>query len=92
MDTLYNRKRIFRERFNNDPYIISLHFDNDIIDDIFIKFDIFSDNFTLLYPKQSFLPYRYIFFRMLNNYKYPYSTNDSKLSHMDKIYQSLWAF
>ena len=79
MESIYSRKTLFTDLYNSDEYIKVLNIPNKIRDEIFDKLYY---NFSILYPKKSFLPYHYIFFDILNDFGYNYPIlvkNENKL-------------
>jgi len=88
----FSRKRIFRDRLNSDSIITQMSLPEDVKEPIFTKFDDFSDRFTDKYGGQkSFLPYQYIFFRLLleEGYQYPYTCPEPKLKAIEELYWSV---
>lgn len=88
----YARKRIFRDKINSDSIITKMNLPEDVKERIFSKFDDFSDRFRDDYGRHiSFLPYQYIFFRLLleEGYHYPYTCTDSKYKAMEDLYWSV---
>ena len=88
----YVRKRIFRHEFNSDAIITQLNLSEDVKERIFKEFDEFSDRFSAVYKgTKSFLPYRYLFFKLLRNagFPYTYECTFQKMKAMEKIYWSL---
>jgi len=88
----FSRKRIFRDRLNSDSIITKMSLSEDVKQRIFAKFDDFSDRFTDKYGVQkSFLPYQYIFFRLLleEGYQYPYTCPEAKYKAIEELYWSV---
>ena len=88
----YVRKRIFRHEFNSNAMIANLNLREDVKERIFKEFDEFSDRFSAVYKgTKSFLPYRYLFFKLLRNagFPYTYECTFQKMKAMEKIYWSL---
>jgi hypothetical protein len=86
----YNRKKIFRDRFNNNAIVSNMNLSEDIKERIFKNFDLFSDSFKYKYQQKSFLPYDYLIFRILSefNYEYPYFCLSDKFEEMEELYWS----
>lgn len=92
MSEFFVRKRIFRHEFNSDAIIKDLNLSEDVKECIFKEFDEFSDRFSAVYKgTKSFLPYRYLFFKLLRNagFPYTYECTFQKMKAMEKIYWSL---
>jgi len=92
MENFYARKSIFRDRLNSDSIITKMSLSEDVKQRIFAKFDDFSDRFTHKYGGQkSFLPYQYIFFRLLleEGYEYQYTFTEAKYKAMEELYWSV---
>ena len=91
-EDFYVRKRIFRHEFNSDNIITKMSLPEDVKERIFAKFDDLSDRFKDKYGGvKSFLPYQYIFSRLLleEGYEYPYTCTDSKYKAMEELYWSV---
>lgn len=92
ISNFYVRKRIFRHEFNSDAIIINLNLSEDTKEKIFEKFDNFSDTFSNVYKgTKSFLPYKYMFYKLLRKagYEYEYKCSYKKFKEMETIYWSL---
>lgn len=88
----YVRKRIFRHEFYNDAMINHLKLPQEAKEQVCKNFDKFSDDFSKKYQsKISFLPYNYLFFRLLSEigYNYPYISQVSKFESYEKIFWSV---
>ena len=95
----FSRKRIFRDKFDSDGIITKMSLPEDVKQRIFAKFDDLSDRFTDKYGGvRSFLPYQYIFFKLLleEGYEYPlldeeypYRYTEAKYKAMEELYWSV---
>jgi len=88
----YHRKMIFRSKFSSDDIITKTSLPEDMKERIFAKFDDLSDRFRDKYGGvRSFLPYQYIFSKLLleEGYVYPYTCTEAKYKAMEDLYWSV---
>ena len=88
----YDRKSVFRSKFSSDDIITKTSLPEDMKERIFAKFDDLSDRFRDKYGSvRSFLPYQYIFSRLLleEGYVYPYTCTNAKYKAIEDLYWSV---